>query len=366
VNQWQLLALSHRDDVEVKLRDAPLHKRGWQRQGGLFDTQTEHRLKSLPIAEAGEAADLTLRISFPIDLSPSRSRRTAIFATSENQVIRKDQMLSLREYEKLRFMPPPPDLKIVTPSRWSAEGFYRAGFARSQVLIVPHGAEPTVFRPMPERREHIRRELRISERECVFLSVGSMTENKGIDVLLRAFARVCETVPHARLILKGMDPLYQSKDRLLGMLQMLAPSEAQLVADRLTYFGRAFPHEQMAQLYQAADIYVSPYRAEGFNLPVLEAAASGLPVICTAGGPTDDFVTDDFARKIQSRRISAWLDAQEIFGLEPSLEHLIELMTASARDGDWRWRAGKAAALHVRLKFTWDHAVDALIRGLFG
>jgi glycosyltransferase involved in cell wall biosynthesis len=98
----------------------------------------------------------------------------------------------------------------------------------------------------------------------------------------------------------------------------------------------------------------------------LEAAASGLPIICTTGGATDDFVTDAFARKIHSRKISAWLNAQEIFGLEPSLEHLGELMIAVAQDDAWRKRAAEAAVLHVQSKFTWDHAVDALLRALFG
>jgi glycosyltransferase involved in cell wall biosynthesis len=366
VNQWQLLALLRRNDVDVKIRDAPYHDREWRQQDGLFDAPSEQALRSLRVAGPGDSADATLRISFPFDFSASPSRQTAIFATSENQVIRKDQMLSLRAYERLQFMAPPSDVKIITPSHWSAEGFYRAGFAKSQVFIVPHGADITVLRPHPEQREQIRHELRIAERDCVFLSVGSMTENKGIDLLLKAFAEVVRVIPQARLILKGMDPLYRSKDRLTTMLQALPPGDAQRVADRLTYFGRPFPHEQMARLYRAADVYVSPYRAEGFNLPVLEAAASGVPVICTAGGATDDFVTDAFARKIESQKISTWLNAEEIFGLEPSEEHLRELMIAVAQDGSWRQRAADAAALHVQSKYTWDHAVDALLHSLFG
>jgi len=98
----------------------------------------------------------------------------------------------------------------------------------------------------------------------------------------------------------------------------------------------------------------------------LEAAASGLPVVCTAGGPTEDFVTDNFTRKIQSRRISALLDGQEIYGLEPNLDALTEVMIAVAQDSPWRHRAAEAAALHVRSNFTWDHAVDRLVLGLFG
>jgi hypothetical protein len=40
-------------------------------------------------------------------------------------------------------------------------------------------------------------------------------------------------------------------------------------------------------------------------------------------------------------------------------------MIAAAEDGAWRSRAGEAAVLHVRSQYTWDLAVDALLRGLF-
>ena len=54
---------------------------------------------------------------------------------------------------------------------------------------------------------------------------------------------------------------------------------------------------------QAADVYVSPYHAEGFNLPVLEAVACGIPVVVSAGGSTEDFTHPAFARyRITFRR----------------------------------------------------------------
>jgi hypothetical protein len=98
VNQWQLLAFLRRDDVTVKVRDAPLLDRNWQPQNGLFEAQNEQALKRIETAGPGESAEVTLRIFFPFDFSPSHSRRTAVFATLENQVIRKDQMSNLRDY----------------------------------------------------------------------------------------------------------------------------------------------------------------------------------------------------------------------------------------------------------------------------
>jgi glycosyltransferase involved in cell wall biosynthesis len=120
----------------------------------------------------------------------------------------------------------------------------------------------------------------------------------------------------------------------------------------------------MATLYQVADAYVSPYRAEGFNLPVLEAAACGIPIICTRGGPTDEFVTDEFARRIESGTSVIAIDGRSASRLDPSLEHLIVLMTSAIEDNVWRKHAAEAGPRHVRARYTWDCAVDTLIRKL--
>jgi glycosyltransferase involved in cell wall biosynthesis len=360
VNQWQLLALLRRSSVAVKVRDAPLYRRRWQAQGGLFEERAEQALRSIDIAKPDESADVTLRVFVPFDFSPSRSHRTAVFGTSESQAIKRNQRRAGPAHEHR-----PTNVTVITPSHWSAEGFYKAGFATEQVLIVPHGVDLGTFHPRPDIRSPIRSKIPVADGDFVFLSVGAMTGNKGIDVLLRAFAEVCRRFPHARLILKGMDPLYNSKDLLLKSLQSVCAPDRQRVIDRITYFGKSFSHWKMAMLYQAADAYVSPYRAEGFNMPVLEAAACGIPIICTGGGATDDFVTAAFARRIESTKVSYKLDDQELSRLEPSIEHLIALMSSAIEDHAWRMEASEAGPPHVRANYTWDIAIDMLIRKLW-
>jgi glycosyltransferase involved in cell wall biosynthesis len=217
---------------------------------------------------------------------------------------------------------------------------------------------------MTDLRSNIRSKIVPAEGDFVFLSVGAMTGNKGIDLLLRAFAQVCRKFPHARLLLKGMDSIYKSKASLLKSMQTVSAQDQQCIIDRITYFGKSFSFSEMAMFYQAADAYVSPYRAEGFNLPVLEAAACGLPIICTAGGATDDFVTDAFARKIESTRLSRKVDDQELWRVEPSIEHLITLMSSAIEDHSWRRQASEAGPMHVRANYTWENTVDILVRKL--
>ncbi len=365
VNQWQLLALLHQD-ISLKVIDAPFYRPSWQVQEGLFDPDAEQALRAIDTARPDEAADATLRIVAPFRFAPSCSRLTAVFATLEQQVIRRQQLADPGEYERLRRAPPPPQVKAVTPSRWSAEGFRRAGFAADQVVVVPHGVDTDTFHPDPHQRRVARNAMSLGDGEFAFLSVGAMSGNKGIDLLLRSFAEVCRRVPGARLILKGIDQLYESKAQLLRNLATLPARDQHFVAERVTYIGEAFSHREMARLYQAADAYVSPYRAEGFNMPVLEAAASGLPVICTAGGSTDDFVTDAFARRIQSVKETIEVEGQVGSRLNPSTEHLTALMLASLEDASWRDQAAQAGPSHVRAHYTWAGVADTLVQELLG
>ena len=112
---------------------------------------------------------------------------------------------------------------------------------------------------------------------------------------------------------------------------------------------------KMAQIYGAADAYVSAYRAEGFNLPVLEAAACGLPVICTEGGSTDDFVGDAFALKIKSRLLPIVIDDQIGDILEPDVGHLFELMLKVMDSQSWRRQAAAAGPALCREQIHLGH-----------
>jgi glycosyltransferase involved in cell wall biosynthesis len=279
----------------------------------------------------------TLRVSFPYHLTTSAAPRTLVYGTAEYGVVPRSY---LAPGTQLRDALGNPSLMIVTPSRWSAEGFRRLGFDDSRIAIIPHGVAVDLFRPRPESRRAMRQELGLSG--FVFMAVGAMTGNKGMDILLRAFAAVAERRSDVRLLLKGADRLYTSQALVRGALGAMPRSQADLVVKRLVYGGEALSVDRMSVLYQAADAYVSPYRAEGFNLPVLEAAACGVPVICTRGGATDDFIADGFAKTIESRLKPVQIEDENGAMLEPDLDHLIDLMDRMVADEDFRRSAATA------------------------
>jgi glycosyltransferase involved in cell wall biosynthesis len=285
-----------------------------------------------------------------------------VFSTAENGMIPAAFTFDNRPIARTLENNP---VRIVTPSNWSRLGFLRSGASANRVVVVPHGIDPTIFSPLDESsRAEIRRGLRWDG--VVFLTVGAATANKGVNLLLKAFAAVSRKHPRTHLYIKGINDLYESNVRVEETISNLSEDEKRQISGRAHFTGGLGPFTEMARLYRLADAYVCPYLSEGFCLPALEAAACGAPVICTEGGPTDDFVRDEFAMRIRSRMMTV----PDCYGepgwqLEPDLDHLIELMTRVVEQPEIRQRAHIAGPQFVHGNYTWRHAVDRLLPILF-
>jgi glycosyltransferase involved in cell wall biosynthesis len=362
VGEYLCLELLRRTPrLRLFFQDIPYFNPSWQASAGLHSAESDAALRSIPPPPAGLSADAELRVEYPYDLlRPARAARTTVFGTAEYLSVPPSFFaggVSASEAQKRS------GFAVLTPSNWSKQGFIRSGMAPENVTVLTLGFDPAVFQPVtPERRARIRAEIGFSPDDFVFYHAGSMSLNKGLRFLLPAFASLAQTHPRARLLLKGLDSLYSSKQVFEAQLGSLAPDVARAVTSRLRYVGERLSYADMARLYQASDCYVSSYVGEGFNMPVLEAAACGLPVICTAGGPTDDFVTEDFALQIASTlEPVAVSSVPQAMGLIPDQEHLAHLMLCAIDDAEFRELARTAGPKYMGERYTWAKVVDRLL-----
>jgi glycosyltransferase involved in cell wall biosynthesis len=364
VNQFQCLELLRRG-VTVYFRETPFVSKKGHDIAHLFPPEQEAQLAAMRPPPDRAEIDAELRIGFPYDLlTPSPARRLFVFGTADFHSAPPwffEPKRPLRElHAEAR------NVVIVTPSNWGREGFVRSGADPERVKVVPHGFDPKLYHP-PTTQERAAARAMIGEAgdDVVFLNVSTMANNKGMPLLLRAFGAVLRRHPRVRLVLKGQELAYYSSMKLIRRAIGEIPDKAaaQQIASRLIYNGEHVPFADLARLYHAADCYVAPYHAECFNLPVLEAAASGLPIICTAGGPTDDFVNDAFAARIRATVIDTPADDEpKAQALSPDLENLARLMLNAIEDTQWRRRAALAGPDYVASRFTWSHAVDRLLK----
>jgi glycosyltransferase involved in cell wall biosynthesis len=360
-NQFQMLEMLDRPEIELFHRDIPYIDPAWQTTTSLFDRPIQRLLNSIPSPSPNQLADVTFRMYSPWNFAASTSAQTWVFAATEWGII-TNWLLEAIGVNSITETPVNSEVKIITPSAWSKAGLMRSGVQGDRITIVPLGADTSIYYPPSDQQRRSLRQTFGWSDYFIFLNIGGQTDRKGIRPLLKAFAAVVDKYPHARLVLKGSELFYPSKDEILEASQVvLSDAEKLKVSPRLIYSGNQLSFAQIAQLYQAADAYVSPYLAEGFNLPVLEAAACGLPVICTAGGPTDDFTRSDFALPIKSKFMMIEIEGENIFILAPEWKHLAELMQTVIEQPEFVAKARLAGPRFVAENFTWKHAVDQLL-----
>jgi glycosyltransferase involved in cell wall biosynthesis len=362
VNQFQCLELLKIPWIRVVHRDMPYFRNHWQTVTDLFTKEEEAAIRSIPAVSGDVEADAVLRITFPYNCAPSKYKRTYVFGTSEYKCIPKGY---IAQNKSLTAVMAESDILIVTPSRWSRDGFILSGGDPKRIVVIPLGVQPAIFHPIGESdRKTFRGQIGCNG--FTFLTLGAMTENKGMAQLLKAFAAVSQKHPQVRLIMKGLKALYPSRDLLLQQMKELTEGELHRIKERIHYIEQTLNFYDMARLYQVADAYVSPYQAEGFNMPCLEAAACGTIVICTQGGPTDDFIRPEFALPIESTAKNVQL-SPETSGtmLQPSYEHLLHQMMTAVERPDLCAQARNAGPAFVKAHFTWRHVAEELVKVLF-
>ncbi|MBD2481314.1 glycosyltransferase [Planktothrix sp. FACHB-1365] len=367
INSYQLLEMVKYPALKVFHKDIPYVTSEWKPSKQLLSREAEDILDRIPVPETDQKADVTLRVYCPFNLTASPSKRTAIFGCTEWGIVPRSILKGMK-IDCFREAHRHWDTLIITSSHWSREGFIRSGAVPERVVVIPLGVDTQIYHPLPEeKRQELRQQLGWND-SFIFLNIGVMwNERQGIDRILKAFARITEKYPDARLVLKGRDAIFPSKDHLKQATKdSLNDEEIQRVSTRMRYIGNNLSSLEMAQLYQAADAYVSPYSAEGFNLPVLEAIACGVPVICTDGGPTDDFTNETLVYKIKSTFDQITLPSGEIrFFLEPDQEHLFALMEKVIEQENFYQTLQKIGPNFVEQNFTWKIIVEQLLKVLF-
>ncbi|MDP7525227.1 MAG: glycosyltransferase family 4 protein [Dehalococcoidales bacterium] len=159
---------------------------------------------------------------------------------------------------------------IIAVAQAVAEHAHRIGGNSASVTVVPNGVDTGLFYPKQDDR-HIGQ---------VVLFVGRLVSNKGPEVLIRAVPKVLSRHPHTRFVLVGDGPL---RDRLKQMACNLG------IRNEVQFLG--IRHD-VPQLMRDAAIFVRPSSLEGMSLTVLEAMATGLPVVATLVGGTSEVLRD--------------------------------------------------------------------------
>ena len=227
--------------------------------------------------------------------------------------------------------------KIVTVSK-ANERFLRALNIKKEVEVIYNGINLNhlTFRNKAEcYREH-----NIPEGDFILTTISTLIPRKGLDILLKASAKVIKTVGKVRLIIVGGGPLE-------GMCKQLARDlniENQVI---FTGFLEEFPSKILA----SSDIYVSASNSESFGIVYAEAMAFGVPVVATNVGGIPEVVQN------------------QVTGLlvPPKDENaLAQAITTLLTNQQLRKEMGVAGKNRVKELFNIEDKVEELFKKVYG
>jgi glycosyltransferase involved in cell wall biosynthesis len=161
--------------------------------------------------------------------------------------------------------------KILVLSKALAQQVNLIGIPLSKIEIVPNGVDTSHFIPLP-----------YEQRENQILFVGSLIERKGVQHLIQAFAPTSAKYPDTHLILVGeglQRSMCEDMVRSLGL-------------EKKVHFAGAQPQEQVAENMRKARVFVLPSIEEGLGVVLLEALASGTPIVASNVGGIADVVDE--------------------------------------------------------------------------
>jgi L-malate glycosyltransferase len=141
-------------------------------------------------------------------------------------------------------------------------------YTSNQIQVIPNLVDTHFFKPQKQPKREI----------FHFLTLSYLVPRKRIDLLLCAFKRLGE----GHLTIGGDGP---ERQRLEKLAQVLG------IASRVTFLG-ALSREKARSAYQEADVFVLASQHETFGVVCIEAIASGIPVIATRSGGTEDIVDE--------------------------------------------------------------------------
>lgn len=275
-----------------------------------------------------------------------RLEKANIIEVPHRSVLQKLKALDAKIYrrlaafvEGLAFSHNSPKARIVVSQSMKREFIRHYGDAAESIIVIPNGVDLKMFNPAnrPLYRDRIRQRHGISRSDLVLMIAGGDWERKGVSYTIEALSLLPR--PDVKLLIVG-----SGDEKLYGQL-----AELKQVRERIIFVSHT---SVLWEYYAASDVFVFPTIYEPFGLVIVEAMASGLPVITSGIAGAADVIIDgvnglllrepsdvnDLAAKIESLLLNAEL--RKTMG-----EHARE----AVENLSWDWVAQKTIGVYNRI-----------------
>jgi GT2 family glycosyltransferase len=246
--------------------------------------------------------------------------------------------------------------EVWTPSRFNRDSLVSCG-VKVPVHVMPLAVDPDHFHP--GIRGH-----RCPWGDFVFLTNFEWGERKQPELLLKVFNEAFRAAEPVVLLCKVIN-----RDGAISVRQRVQSLGLSPSGGRVAFlFNKELPYAEMGALYRSADCFVSAGRGEGWDMPLMEAMACGLPSIATDWGAHTEFVSERVSYPLRVRgTIPARAKCPYYDGFswaDPDPDHLAILLRHVFENREEAAEKGRRAAAGMQASWTWKDAAARVKRRL--
>lgn len=222
---------------------------------------------------------------------------------------------------------------IIALTRETASEALAIGIPSSRIHQLGNGVDITSYRPRGEReRAELKAELGVGCQN-IFICVGRLAPDKGLDGLLRAWQLASDHLPAGwGLVMVGEGEM---RERLSAMVARLGSHSPVMMVG---------PQQDVAKWLGASDVYLSASKREGLSNTLLEAMATGLPSAVTRVSGVTDLVAEPNAGFV--------VNVSDVDAMTAAIVDL-------AANADIRLNMGQAARRKIENSYSMDAVTNA-------
>lgn len=270
---------------------------------------------------------IAIHLCRPDAFKPSKKKKNILFTMYEGYPVPESFSKAFKKADLL-----------ITPSSFCKEMFDPLCSNKS-FRVVPLGIEGD--------RYLIKKDKWKAGHLFVWLWVGAPNSRKGWDVVLSTWQQFFADIPWMHLFMKTTSSNSEGTVRTQG---------------NITFDSRRYTEEGIANLYSKCDAFVLPTAGEGWGLTIMEAAASGLPVVTTRHGGQLDFLNEDAAHFV-SHKIEkvTTLDQKLFYAAIADKSDLARKMIGVMGNYDDAYRKSLELRNEILFNYTWENSARKLL-----
>ncbi len=188
--------------------------------------------------------------------------------------------------------------RIISVSNWAIGDVSKYGIPKSKFTYIPNGVEGSEYfvctDPLKARQKAIRNKFNLTKGPLL-LFVGRVIKQKGLEYLIKAMPEILTIMPEVQLVVVGKGDKLTELKTLVNKLKL---------NDNVKFPGFV-DDASLRKLLSSADIFVLPSLWEVLPVAILEAMASGKPIVCTDAGGNRELVDHTNGIVVPKRNITA-------------------------------------------------------------